>query len=378
MNRQKFISFCSALTVLFFSANGLAKSNDFSVKPTVPSSKIKKTVPPSAPTPVPAPVSVQPSKPTKAVPASVGSTPAPKPTVPVATPKLTVPKPGVVNVKPTTIPASLPSSVGRTGLPQARVPADFGKSVQIPGSLGGGVGQTNSIGGLLPAGHTTPVAGFGKTSGAAAFGKGIGQQDGVGSIRDKFSDPVIKIGAGAQRQGQEEETGSVVYGKYTFDDVPASDVEDIRAGIGNGFSDDDIALLYGEYLTEIDEGTSSGDSHTGDTATQPSPSGKQGAQGDEERIVDEGPSDTTPDGRHIDPDRMKSMFSGSPGIRFAPGEGEDGGDGPVDPGRIGEIQSQKNQVHTFEGAVPDSLNFGDLGKQAQETIKAGGVPVRSD
>jgi len=366
MNRQRIISFCGTMIIVFFSTNGLTKSNNLTISPTITNGKIKVTAPSPA-----LPVLVTPTQ-TKTPAATDGTSKPSTPAVSGKQPKLSPPrvsgtKPNLSAPKTVTMPPSLPPSIGRRGLPDAHIPEDFGKAVNIHKDLG----KTNSIDGRLPTGHNTPAAGFGVTGGAAGFAKGFNQRDGIGSVEDEFSDlmkPTLKTGSGAQRQG--DETEDIVYGKYTFEGVPSSEIKNFNAALENNISDDNVALLYEEYLTKIDD-----DSHTGEKDTQPSQPARQKPQS--ERTADEGPTDAAPDGRYINPNRIKTIFAGSPGIRFVPGE-EKGEEGNINPSQLGEIQSNKTQIHTIEGMIPKSSNFEDLSEQAQATIKDKGFSIKSD
>jgi hypothetical protein len=368
MTRQKLISLFSAMAVLIFLLT--LTSSVFAVEPTTfptnrTAPKIKKTVPTPAP-----PVLVAPTK-TKAPahkPAVSAGTrkPAP-PKVSVkqpkpSTPKVSVKKPNRSAPKALTAPASLPPSIVRRGLPDAHIPRDLGKAVNIQRDLG----KTNSISGRMPAGHNTPAAGFGSTGGAAGLAKGVGQRDGVGSVKDEFSHltgPRFVQGDGSHIQGQEtgEQQNQKQPDEMTFTE------EESKADY------DAWKKTYDAVLEDPSE-TAAGDPTWATVAER--------KKADElavllmedpksERMVDEGPTDGTPDIRHINSDKMKGIFAGSPGIRFAPGE-ESAGGGPVDPGRLSEIQSSQTQIHTFEGGVPESSNFEDLSKKVQDAIKSGG------
>jgi hypothetical protein len=363
MNWQRLISFFCAMAVLSFSANGLAKSNDLSLKPTIPSSKVKIT----APTPAP-PVLVAPTKTKTPVSQPAVSTGTPKPVPPKvsvkqpkpSTPKVSVKTPRLSAPKSNTAPASLPSTV-RSGLPQAHIPKDLGQTVHIRRDLG----KTNSISGRMPAGHNTPVAGSGAIGGGAGYAKGLDQRTGVDSAmydRSDLTRPILRTGSGAHRQGDEKE--DVHTGKYIYKDAPKSVVKDIIKMDKAGKSEDEIAFQHMEYL----DTTTTKNKDGKDVTTYKKPDIQETSS---ERTVDEGPSDSTPDIRHINPDRVKGIFAGSPGIRFAPGE-EGGEGGDFNPGLLGEISSNQTQIHFVEGAVPESTNFEDLSKQIQDAIKKGG------
>jgi hypothetical protein len=377
MNWQRLISFFCAMAVLSFSANGLAKSNDLSIKPTIPSSKVKITAPSPAP-----PVLVAPTKtktPTHKPAVSAGT---PKPAVPKvsvkqpkpSTPKVSVIKPNLSAPKTLTAPASLPPSIGRMGLPPAHIPKDLGKAVNIRRDLG----KTNSISGRMPAGHISPAAGFGSTGGAAGLAKGVGQRDGVGSVKDEFSDlmgPTLRTGAGAHRQG---DTWDLVIGNTTYTNVPEKVAQDMMGAADaarEGGPDEEaeihglIASTYSEYIEPTTKNKDGKEVKKKDLEVQETSS---------ERTVDEGPTDGTPDIRHINPDTIKGIFAGSPGIRLAPGEESAGEGGDINPGQLGEILSNQTQILTFEGGVPKSISFEDLSEQAQKRIKDGGFSTRSD
>ena len=389
MNRQRIISFCCALAVLSFSANGLAKSNDLSIKPTIPSSKVKIT----APTPAP-PVLVAPTKTKAPVSQPAVSTRTPKPTPPKvsvkqpkpSTPKVSVKKPRLSAPKAITAPASLPPSTRRSGLPQAHITKDLGQGVNIRRDLG----QTNSIGRKLPGAHSTDAAGLAKGLGGQRTGAGSAMYD-----RSDSTAPRIVQGSGEHIQGQDKgETWGLSLGGYNYSNVPEDEAAAMIAASesakGKSAEDqkeiyDDIALTYLEFLDPDSGPDSDGGTAGDDDDKDPNPWNAGTVFGDdddsddppldlfgevEERTADSGPGDDS-SGGPINPDKIKGIFAGSSGIRFAPGEESEGG-GPVNPGQIGEILSNQTQIHTFEGGVPESSNFEDLSKQVQKVIEDGG------
>ncbi len=264
-------------------------------------------------------------------------------------------------LRPTGAPTALPRTIGPAKFKPVHVPSTIGRSLQSIGGAGRALEQQNNLGRRLPAGHGVPAAGFDKRSGADAFAKEIGTQGSIGKASDTFSDelqPRLAIGRGATSQNDDvpDDTGDPAYDHFdAYDPKPSSD--EIT------FEEED---MWPWVLLEEEADSSD---HAGDTESKPSK--------EEVKTVDGG-LDGSPDGRHIAPDRVKSIFAGSPGIRFAPGEEGGTGEGPVDPGRLGAIQGSHIQVHTFEDGVPRSVDFNNLSRLAQENIENGGVPTASD
>ncbi len=260
--------------------------------------------------------------------------------------------------KQKTTPAVLSRKVGQQNSLAPEVPANLGQSKQLPGTAGKDIGKRNNLGGRLPEGHGVPASGFGKRGGASGLAKGIGDQGGIGSVEEEFADqigPVVKTGAGAQRQEQDEEgNNSISLGKHEFNNVSDEDFKVMKDAIVNEtHTEDELALLYPEYLR--------------------SDRNKDGKKIKEEKVADGGPVDGEEDGP-VDPDKIKGGAARGPAgdtIRGVPGEEANEEGGTVDYRHLGEILSGQTQVHTFDGGVPASNNFEDLSKESQRRVKEG-------
>ena len=369
MNCSKTIPFFCTIAVFFFSANGLAKSNDFSPKPTVPSNKTKITAPSSPP-----PVSVSPTKKKPSASQPAVSTKTPKPSAPKASvkkPKSSKAKPASVKFKPAPPSRTLPPSIGRKGLPPVQIPADLGRATHIPGSAVRDMSRTN-VGGQMPAGHKTAVGGFGSRSGAAGLSQGVSLSTGVESAQETFSDKLgatFVTGAGAQRQGQES------------GEQQQQEIEEMT------FTEEESKADYDAWMDELEKewyDQSPGNAedaradHEADAKDEAEDTGTQPpGETTSERTVDGDPGDGSHTGKGVNQNKVKAIFSGGSGIQFAPGEEPTGG-GPINVDRLKAIQSGQTQVHTVDGIDVDSGIFEDLGAQAQKTIQEGGYNPAQD
>jgi hypothetical protein len=383
MNRQRLISLFNAMLVLIFLLT--LSSSVFAVEPTTfPTNRTAPKIKTTVPTPAP-PVLVAPTKTKAPAHKPAVSAGTPKPTPPKvsvkqpkpSTPKVSVIKPKLSAPRPATAPASLPPSIGRSGLPPAHIPRNLGKAVNIQRDLG----KTNSISGRMPAGHNTPATGFGSTGGAADLAKGFSQRDGVGSVEDNFPhlfEPTLRTGKGAHIQGQDSDESPE--GLMSKGDTNALTTAILGGDPTKGSVDSVINDILGiEKPTTLSESDADAIANTilDNTGTESTSESKKNAvvtaitgEKQQERTADDGSGAGGPGGP-VDPDRVKSIFAGSPGIRFAPGE-DPAGEGPVDPGRLGEIQSSQTQIHTFDGGVPKSINVEDFSEIIQDAVKSGG------
>lgn len=199
----------------------------------------------------------------------------------------------------------------------------------------------------FPDGTTSPNSSFGSRN-ESMYTTDIGnkKQNNIGSTKNTFSkhmQPRLATGSGTQRQNSDPDDKD---GKHESSEEPSN---------GNN--------------------SSKGDQHNG--------SKKEGKQitPSQTRVIVTPRTVDEPDGDNskgdVAPNKMKRVFSGRPGVRYAPGE-KTNKEGTINTNQLGEIHSNKTQIRTLEGAVPYSNNFENLNKRIQQTIKKGGESTRSD
>ncbi len=282
-----------------------------------------------------------------------------------------------------TAPSSLPRGVGQNKFESAQVPADFGKGLQSLGSAARDIGESNSVGERLPGmveGHETPTGGFGSRSGAADYANGVNNRGKIGSAKEEFAGLMFegpKTGSGATRQGQDKE--EITFEPDEVDNIvstmkekaknAAKSAVDKATSAAKAESDFTDAFL-GSIGNEKDKNGKliNHDNDEDKTSDKPKP----GPFDKWDRVADDGPGEENPDGKHLNPDRVKDAVSGDPGIRFIPGE-EAGGEAGITPGNFQDLGPV--QVHTIEGALPQSDNLKDFSKKIQDTVKAGGPNI---
>ena len=221
---------------------------------------------------------------------------------------------------------------------------DVGKSRQSPGSAGKDFGRKNDLGKRLPDGISTPTNNTSSRGNASEYTRGIGDnQRNVGKAKDTFSDhlqPQFATGSGAHRQSNDtEETDHKENDSSPKPDTKHNSNTQDKEKPGKVIKPSQTKVLVTPRMVDDD-------------------------------------SDNNPNAP-VETDRLKRTSSGNSGIRFAPGE-ETTNNGTVDYGRLGEIQSQKSQVRTFDGRELKSNHFENLNKRVQQNIKDGGGTIRSD
>ena len=277
---------------------------------------------------------------------------------------------GIIRQKPlvTSDSHSLPIKQGQSIT--SRPPFEFDESRRSLGSAAKDLNRRDDLGKRLPEGSSKPANNFGSGS-ASEYASGVGEtRSSVGKAADTFSEylqPRLATGSGAHRQSNDPdetdpkhvESKDPVPGDWTDTLTEEELARVLRAGMKTP------GPLYGpdpNYLMALERAKIKAE--------------KEEAKKNQERTVDSGPGDDDSEGV-IDPDRIKRTSAGNAGIRYAPGE-EASDEGAINYGRLSEIQSQKNQIRTFDGNLPHSNNFEDLNKRAQENIKNGGGTTRSD
>lgn len=355
------------------------------VKPITPNQVVPKAPTSKAFTATP-PVRKLPANPARTAPKTISSKPKPKnkikvpsrkPAVSTAVPKSPVSKPSAADLRPGIKTFSVaPPVLGRKSATPVNIAPGLDRSKQDLGSAGVDMDRRKDLG--VP-GHSMPGGGIGSRSGASDYTKGIGQRDGVGSVKDEFSDqmgPTIKIGAGAQKQGQETDDDKskntmtreqvillMVDQNEAGEDVIKSERGEFVFGDVNDLADQDL-----EYMTGVDingDGQACCRDKNGKIVPPPTK---------EERTADGGPGENDPDGI-VDPGRIKSrgsVITGGPQVV----PGEEAGEGGISPGDFHDLGP--SQVHTFDDGSPSSNKFEDLNKQLQKTIIQNGPAIKEE